>query len=235
MYFSRFKTPARLLLLTNERVSQRFVFKCLFCAYSNGWDTGQRRQSSSKFGGGDGCRGPQLLWEDLHHWSVKTDVRFLLINSLQAESSTISPICFSEWTGTRWKRTGVHTYLALYVSAPPGSWKTDFEYISIKPKSGCRPPTPVRRCATPRSQLLTWRPSPLSPNIGCPTAPFIQYKQAWGWLKRSVSVVGSLLKLTHLDLSRWSMRRSCRRSRLNWQTQRVRLTWKTSCPYVQLF
>ena len=31
------------------------------------------------------------------------------------------------------------------------------------------------------------------------------------------------------------MRRSCRRSRLNWQTQRVRLTWKTSCPYVQLF
>ena len=61
MYFSRFKTPARLLLLTNERVSQRFVFKCLFCAYSNGGDTGQRRQSSSKFGGGDGCRGPQLL------------------------------------------------------------------------------------------------------------------------------------------------------------------------------
>ena len=34
MYFSRFKTPARLLLLTNERVSQRFVFKCLFCCYS---------------------------------------------------------------------------------------------------------------------------------------------------------------------------------------------------------
>ena len=156
MYFSRFKTPARLLLLTNERVSQRFVFKCLFCAYSNGWDTGQRRQSSSKFGGGDGCRRPQLLWEDLHHWSVKTDVRFLLINSSQAESRTISPICFSEWTGTRWKGTGVHTSLALYVSAPPGSWKTDFEYISIKSKSGCRPPN-------------------------CPTAPSIQYKRAWGW------------------------------------------------------
>ena len=169
------------------------------------------------------------------HWSVKTDVRFLLINSLQAESRTISPICFSEWTGTRWKRTGVHTSLALYVSAPPGSWKTDFEYISIKPKSGCWPPTPVRSCATPSSQFLTWRPSPLSPNIGCPTAPFIQYMQAWGWLKRSVSVVASLLKLTDLDLSRWSMRRSCRRSSLNWQTQRVRLTWKTSCPYVQLF
>ena len=109
----RFKTPARLLLLTNERVSQRFVFKCLFCAYSNGWDRGQRRHSSSKFGGGDGCRRPQLLWEDLHHWSVKTDVRFLLINSLQAESRTISPICYSEWTGTRWRRTGVHTSLAL--------------------------------------------------------------------------------------------------------------------------
>ena len=42
MYFSRFKTPARLLLLTKERVSRRFVFKCLFCCYSNGWDTGQQ-------------------------------------------------------------------------------------------------------------------------------------------------------------------------------------------------
>ena len=40
--FSRFKAPARLLLLTNERVSRRFVFKCLFCCYSNGWDTGQQ-------------------------------------------------------------------------------------------------------------------------------------------------------------------------------------------------
>ena len=164
MYFSRFKTPARLLLLTNERVSQRFVFKCLFCAYSNGWDTGQRRQSSSKFGGGDGCRRPQLLWEDLHHWSVKTDVRFLLINSSQAESRTISPICFSEWTGTRWKGTGVHTSLALYVSAPPGSWKTDFEYISIKPKSGCRPPTARRLHPSSTSGLEDGRnvPFPLS-------------------------------------------------------------------------
>ena len=70
MYFSRFKTPARLLLLTNERVSRRFVFKCLFCCYSNGWDTGQRRQSSSKFRGGDGCRGPQLLGEDLQHCTM---------------------------------------------------------------------------------------------------------------------------------------------------------------------
>ena len=68
----------------------------------------------------------------------------------------------------------------------------------LKTKSECLPPTSVRRCTMTSSQFLTWPPSPLSHNIGCPTS----------CCSTSMSATGSCSSTTRPS-SRWCKPLAC--------------------------